>query len=220
MGYRRLDSARDVEAIEADVIISDCPSCMERLRQQTATPIILVTAYGSFLDSEQATALAPLEQVARPLTRQHLLQALNHALKQPCDDAAGAPAAVATNRKPARVLLVEDNPVNQLVAKGMLAKQGLEVELANNGQQALERLQEGDFALVLMDCNMPVMDGYEASRRIRQNPAWQQLPVIALTANALSDERQRCLAAGMNDYLAKPFRREELLALLDQWLPA
>jgi len=67
---------------------------------------------------------------------------------------------------------------------------------------------------------MPVMDGYEASRRIRQNPAWQQLPVIALTANALSDERQRCLAAGMNDYLAKPFRREELLALLDQWLPA
>ncbi len=220
LGYRRLDSARDVEAIEADVIISDCPSCMERLRQQTPTPIILVTAYGSFLDSEQATALAPLEQVARPLTRQHLLQALNHALKQPCDDAAGAPAAVATNRKPARVLLVEDNPVNQLVAKGMLAKQGLEVELANNGQQALERLQEGDFALVLMDCNMPVMDGYEASRRIRQNPAWQQLPVIALTANALSDERQRCLAAGMNDYLAKPFRREELLALLDQWLPA
>jgi len=148
------------------------------------------------------------------------LQALSHALENSPEQSTSTPVPAASDRKPARVLLVEDNPVNQLVAKGMLAKQGLEVVLANNGQQALERLQEGTFELVLMDCNMPVMDGYEASRRIRENPAWQHLPVIALTANALSDERDRCLAAGMNDYLAKPFRREELLALLDQWLPA
>lgn len=220
LNYRRLNSAADVETLDADVLISDCPTCMEKLRAQTAIPIILVTAYGSFLDSEQAAALAPLEQVARPLTRQHLLQALSHALENSSEEPASAQPPACGDRKPARVLLVEDNPVNQLVAKGMLGKQGLDVVLANNGQQALERLQETTFELVLMDCNMPVMDGYEASRRIRANPAWQHLPIIALTANALSDERQRCLAAGMNDYLAKPFRREELLALLDQWLPA
>ncbi|MCW2293066.1 signal transduction histidine kinase/CheY-like chemotaxis protein [Pseudomonas sp. BIGb0408] len=220
LDYRRLDSAEQASDIDADVLISDCPSCMKRLRQRTATPIILVTAYGSFLDTEQAIALSPLEQVARPLTRQHLLQALGHALQEPAENPAGSQAPAAAPRKQARVLLVEDNPVNQLVAKGMLSKQGIDVTLANNGEQALERLQEETVDLVLMDCNMPIMDGYEASRRIRANPAWQHLPIIALTANALSEERERCLAAGMSDYLAKPFRREELLGLLDKWLPA
>lgn len=220
LDYRRLDSAEQASDIDADVLISDCPSCMKRLRQRTATPIILVTAYGSFLDTEQAIALSPLEQVARPLTRQHLLQALGHALQEPAENPAGSQAPAAAPRKQARVLLVEDNPVNQLVAKGMLSKQGIDVTLANNGEQALERLQEETVDLVLMDCNMPIMDGYEASRRIRANPTWQHLPIIALTANALSEERERCLAAGMSDYLAKPFRREELLGLLDKWLPA
>ncbi|NQD78646.1 hybrid sensor histidine kinase/response regulator [Phytopseudomonas seleniipraecipitans] len=219
LDYQRLDSAEQADDSDFDVLISDCPSCMARLRKQTAAPTILVTAYGSFLDAEQARLLAPLEQVARPLTRQHLLQALNHALQQPEERLASAQVGVAAPHKQARVLLVEDNPVNQLVAKGMLGKHGMQVVLANNGEQALERLHEENFDLVLMDCNMPVMDGYEASRRIRDNPTWQHLPIIALTANALSEERERCLAAGMNDYLAKPFRREELLALVDQWLP-
>lgn len=219
LDYQRLDSAEQADDSDFDVLISDCPSCMVRLRKQTAAPTILVTAYGSFLDAEQARLLAPLEQVARPLTRQHLLLALNHALQQPEERLASAPVGAAAPHKQARVLLVEDNPVNQLVAKGMLGKHGMQVVLANNGEQALERLHEKTFDLVLMDCNMPVMDGYEASRRIRDNPTWQHLPIIALTANALSEERERCLAAGMSDYLAKPFRREELLALVDQWLP-
>lgn len=71
-----------------------------------------------------------------------------------------------------------------------------------------------------MDCNMPIMDGYEATRRIRQSGQWPGLPIVALTANALPDERERCRAAGMDDYLAKPFRREDLVTLLDNWLPA
>ncbi len=118
-----------------------------------------------------------------------------------------------------RVLLVEDNPVNQLVAKGMLGKLGCDVIVAAHGAEALDQLEYHEFDLVLMDCNMPVMDGYEASRQIRQSGRWPDLPIVALTANAMSEERERCRAAGMSDYLAKPFRREELAALLDQWIP-
>ncbi|MOA42956.1 Sensor histidine kinase RcsC [compost metagenome] len=101
----------------------------------------------------------------------------------------------------------------------MLAKLGCEVNIAAHGAEALEQLQHTPFELVLMDCNMPVMDGYEASRRIRQSGRWPNLPIVALTANAMPEERERCRAAGMNDYLAKPFRREELLALIDHWVP-
>ncbi|MEG2390365.1 MAG: response regulator, partial [Pseudomonas sp.] len=121
--------------------------------------------------------------------------------------------------KRAKVLLVEDNPVNQLVAKGMLGKLGCDVIVAAHGAEALDQLEYHEFDLVLMDCNMPVMDGYEASRQIRQSGRWPNLPIVALTANAMSEERERCRAAGMSDYLAKPFRREELAALLDQWIP-
>lgn len=109
--------------------------------------------------------------------------------------------------------------MNQLVAKGMLGKLGCEVIVAAHGGEALEQLEQAAFNLVLMDCNMPVMDGYEASRRIRQSGRWPDLPIVALTANAMPEERERCRAAGMNDYLAKPFRREELLALIDHWVP-
>lgn len=127
------------------------------------------------------------------------------------------PTATAKGR--ARILLVEDNPVNQLVAKGMLAKLGCQVELATQGVEALARLEEQAFDLVLMDCNMPVMDGYEATRHIRERGRWPGLPIVALTANAMPEERERCRAAGMDDYLAKPFRREDLLAVVDRWVP-
>jgi CheY-like chemotaxis protein len=93
------------------------------------------------------------------------------------------------------------------------------VIVAGHGGEALDQLEQSEFDLVLMDCNMPVMDGYEASRQIRRSGRWPQLPIVALTANAMSEERERCRAAGMSDYLAKPFRREELAALLDLWVP-
>ena len=109
--------------------------------------------------------------------------------------------------------------MNQLVAKGMLGKLGCDVVIAAHGGEALSQLERSNFDLVLMDCNMPVMDGYEATRQIRQSGRWPQLPIVALTANAMSEERERCRTAGMNDYLAKPFRREELEALLDLWVP-
>lgn len=202
-----------------DVLITDCPECLFGLRPTIKAPILLVTAYGSFLPSEEAAALAPLQQQARPLARNALYQNLRRTLQADITAVGDTPLEAAPSLRRARVLLVEDNPVNQLVAKGMLGKLGCEVVVAAHGAEALDQLEFHDFDMVLMDCNMPVMDGYEASRQIRQSGRWPQLPIVALTANAMSEERERCRAAGMSDYLAKPFRREELAALLDQWVP-
>lgn len=103
-----------------------------------------------------------------------------------------------------QVLLVEDNPVNQSVIEAMLRSLGLAVCTAEDGLEAVERVSQQRFAAVLMDCRLPHLDGYEATRRIRQLPNGARLPIIALTANALQGDRERCMAAGMDDYLSKP----------------
>ncbi|MBK5411942.1 response regulator [Pseudomonas sp. TH34] len=210
----------DLSGQNPDLLITDCPECLFRLRPSITAPILVVTAYGNFMPSEEVAALAPLQQQARPLSRTALYQILQRNLRIDPDvvlDLIQLETGPLAHR--ARVLLVEDNPVNQLVAKGMLGKLGCEVIVAAHGGEALKLLEEQSFDMVLMDCNMPVMDGYEASRQIRRSGRWPDLPIVALTANAMSEERERCRAAGMNDYLAKPFRREELKALLDLWVP-
>ena len=121
-------------------------------------------------------------------------------------------AATARARKGRKVLLAEDNPVNVEVASAMLESLGLDVSRACNGQEALHTLQSGDFDLVLMDCQMPVMDGFAATTEIRrheqQHGRARSLPIIAITANALQGDRESCLAAGMDDYLSKPFTQQ------------
>ncbi|MFF7708386.1 ATP-binding protein [Pseudomonas sp. NPDC007930] len=116
------------------------------------------------------------------------------------------------------VLLVEDNPVNQTVIEAMLRSLGYEVSVASDGAQAVTQVRDGRFDAVLMDCRLPVVDGYESTRQIRLLPGCGALPIIALTANALLGDREACLAAGMNDYLAKPFKRTDLQHLLQRWL--
>jgi signal transduction histidine kinase/DNA-binding response OmpR family regulator/HPt (histidine-containing phosphotransfer) domain-containing protein len=122
-----------------------------------------------------------------------------------------------------RALLVEDHPVNRAVALEMLKLMGIQAAVACNGREALTRLKEGHYDIVLMDCQMPEMDGYEATAAIRQaeisSGEQRRLPVIALTANALKGDRDRCLAAGMDDYLPKPFNRQQLYEMLARWLP-
>jgi signal transduction histidine kinase/DNA-binding response OmpR family regulator/HPt (histidine-containing phosphotransfer) domain-containing protein len=120
-----------------------------------------------------------------------------------------------------RVLVVEDNKVNQKVVLAMLAKFGLAPALAENGQVALDRLAEAPFDLVLMDCQMPVLDGYEATRMLRARELAEgsrRTPVVALTAHAAAGEREKCLAAGMDAYLSKPVSQKELAATLARWL--
>ena len=205
--------------LKPDILITDCPEFLFTLRPTFDAPILLVTAYGSFMPSEEAAALTPLLQQARPLARHALYQILRRALQSEATTINDEQIEARAPSKRGRVLLVEDNPVNQLVAKGMLVKLGCEVIVAGHGAEALDQLEQQVFDLVLMDCNMPVMDGYEASRQIRRSGRWPDLPIVALTANAMPEERERCRAAGMSDYLSKPFRREELAALLDQWVP-
>ncbi|MBF8748356.1 hybrid sensor histidine kinase/response regulator [Pseudomonas monteilii] len=219
LAYQRLDSPTQVPDQAIDLLITDDLEHLFALRPAFSVPILLVTAYGNFLPAEQSTPLAPLHQLARPLARNALYQTLRRTLQGHEPEHPLASPSLAAQLGRARVLLVEDNPVNQLVAKGMLAKLGCQVQLATQGAEALELLEQDEFDMVLMDCNMPVMDGYEASRQIRRSGRWPDLPIVALTANAMPEERERCRAAGMDDYLAKPFRREELLALIDHWVP-
>jgi two-component system, sensor histidine kinase and response regulator len=122
--------------------------------------------------------------------------------------------------KGATVLLAEDNPVNQQVAVAMLKKLGIQADIATNGKEAVAMVEKKDFDLILMDCQMPEMDGYEATaviRRLKASAA-ERLPIIAMTANALEGDRNKCLAAGMDDYLAKPYTRAQLESKLAQWI--
>jgi polar amino acid transport system substrate-binding protein len=121
-----------------------------------------------------------------------------------------------------RILLVEDNPVNQRVAQHLLQKLAADVTLANNGADALERLAESAYDAVLMDCQMPVMDGFTATRRIRelerQSGRGKRLPIIALTANVMSEDRENCIAAGMDAHLGKPLEPAQLIDCLARYL--
>ena len=136
----------------------------------------------------------------------------------------------------ARILLVEDNPINQRVVVGLLRKMGATVDMAMNGREAVEAVTRHAYDLVFMDWQMPEMDGLQATQNIRQEERNRQarrdvvqeeeglrlpthVPIVAMTANAMDGDRERCLASGMDDYLAKPIRRESLVEILHRWLP-
>lgn len=118
------------------------------------------------------------------------------------------------------ILLAEDNPVNQDVGRAMLESFGCRVDVASNGQEVLDKVVTEDFDIIFMDCEMPVLDGFGATKKIRaiENEEKAKVPVIALTAHIMEDDRTRCFSAGMNDYLSKPFRLQELSDVLQRWI--
>ena len=123
-----------------------------------------------------------------------------------------------------RALLVEDNDVNIIVAQTMIEEIGLQVDVAKNGLEAIEMLRENQqqeqqpYSLVFMDCQMPVMDGYEATTKLREDERFAHLPIIAMTAHAMQGDKEKCLAAGMSDYIAKPIQQEILQKTVNEWL--
>jgi two-component system sensor histidine kinase/response regulator len=197
------------------------------------TRLMMLSSTYANADQAARQASGVLRYLNKPVRRADLLRVVT-ALLAPAPQgaetgAASSASAAGQQQRPAapeslrgRVLLVEDNPVNQGVARAMLRKLGLSMELANHGAEALALVRTESFDLVLMDCQMPVMDGYEATVAIRNLPdaRGQRLPIIALTANAMQGDEQRCLNAGMDAFLAKPYTLASLRAVLVRWLPA
>ena len=192
-------------------------------------PCVLVTGYGRE-DAEQraqqqGVLLAGI--LLKPTTPSNLLEAVGSALNPQGVEAAAKPLSLQTpvdiqqQLNGARVLLVEDNLMNQELATELLQQAGMVVVIAENGQHALDILASAPaFDGVLMDCQMPVMDGYTATRLLRQDPRWASLPVIAMTANAMAGERERVLQAGMNDHISKPLVVQEMFNTIARWMHA
>jgi PAS domain S-box-containing protein len=188
---------------------------------------VLMVPLGQVIDTEHLKQTGFRASLLKPVWESSLQQALMAALRNPASVDPCGPKIGEISPNPAaksgRILVVEDNPTNQQVVSAMLRKIGYHPEIASGGSEAIERLQKTDYDLVLMDCEMPNMDGYETTRRIRQpasgvrNP---KIPVVALTAHAMEGDRQKCFAASMNDYLSKPIEPEILAGVLEKWLRA
>ena len=186
-------------------------------------PIVMVTSLHSTDEMARAREAGVSSYLSKPVRRTELYRALAQSLggTADCDVPLHLPARA--TRILGRVLMAEDNGVNQFVARNMLKSLGCDFEIVPNGQEALLAVQRGGYDIVLMDCQMPVMDGYVATREIR---AWQssqpqaaRIPIVALTANALVGDADICRAAGMDDHLAKPYSRRQLGNIMARWLP-
>ncbi len=209
----------------------DCTLELHRQHLDAAPPVVLVTAYGhgeifGLASQRQVPVRAVLH---KPVTRSHLAEAVGLALgmgptqRAPTRDRRAQHSDTRHKLRGARLLLVEDNALNQELATHLLTRAGIHVTLAQHGQEALDILYRDSaadraFDGVLMDCQMPVMDGYTAAAQIRSNPAWAQLPIIAMTANAMVDERDKVITVGMNDYIAKPLNVEAMFATIARWV--
>jgi CheY-like chemotaxis protein len=199
----------------------------ERLAE---TRLVLLTSLGLRGDVRRLQEIGFAAYAVKPIRHEELQRLLALALQE---RGAATPAPIVTRHtvretrepfagRPARILLAEDNLVNQRVVLGMLKKMGLSADAVANGVAALQALETQPYDLVLMDVQMPELDGVEATRRLRQSGAAvcnPRIPVIALTANAMQGDRERFLAAGMSDHVGKPVSSQALAAALDRWLP-
>jgi len=187
----------------------------------------LVILSSSPLEREELSGLEIAAFLMKPTRQSQLYEAIADAIAgPPTDREPDSPVAeelVETAAAPASfaplVLIAEDNEINQAVAKALLTKSGLRTAIAHNGREALDMALANDYAAVLMDCQMPELDGYDATRAIRAAEGARHVPIIAMTAHSMPGDRERCLAAGMDDYLSKPVRAGQLEDVIKRWVP-
>jgi two-component system sensor histidine kinase/response regulator len=183
----------------------------------------MLSSYADRTRNAEARAAGIRRTLTKPVRRAQLLDALAAALApEPAPKAAApkvAPHRESAATSSARILVAEDNPVNQQLARAMLLRLGYQADVVGNGREAVESMMTVPYDLVLMDCQMPVMDGFEATRAIREREGTtRHTRIVAVTANAMEGDRERCLDVGMDDYLSKPFRAGDLQRVLDRWL--
>jgi two-component system sensor histidine kinase/response regulator len=192
-----------------------------------APQLVMVTAYGREEVVRQAEALGIEAVIIKPVSVSLLFDTVTRILGGEQAEARCFEQALPPGQQQqlsairgSRLLLVEDNELNREVALGLLDEAGLQVDTAENGQQALAMLEKTDYDLILMDMQMPVMDGVTATREIRKDPRYARLPIVAMTANAMARDRELCEQAGMNGHVAKPIEPSELYQELLRWLPS
>jgi CheY-like chemotaxis protein len=220
---RRQAWERPIPLLLTDVHMPEMDGYMlcERIRQRpdgAGMAIIALTSGSRHADADFAQRLALAAQLIKPVKPSELRQVIGSVLAAAAGDLrpAGAarqrPPVAATPSRPLRVLLAEDSLLNQKLAIGLLTKWGHTVTVANNGLEAVSAVAQQTFDLVLMDIQMPEMNGFEATEAIRQQESQGggHLPILALTARALKGDRERCLEAGMDGYVSKPIRQDEL----------
>jgi len=216
----------DAAVIDMKMPIMDGLTMATELRRDpllAEVRMLMLTSLGSGNEARLAYDSGIEAYLTKPVRQAELIEALGRVLQHEQPELPAALSSVPGGR--ARVLVVEDNAVNQEVARAMLTELGCSLRLASDGREALAALREAPFDLVFMDCQMPEMDGFEAVRRFRASESASfatrlDVPIVALTANALAGDADRCLKAGFSDYLAKPVRREQLDAALQRWISA
>jgi CheY-like chemotaxis protein/HPt (histidine-containing phosphotransfer) domain-containing protein len=207
-----MDGIETTRILQSDSHMSEVPT------------VIMVTAYGREEAGEAAADVNISGFLTKPITlssiHDGIMAAMGHEVvkdtrsgnrQEECEDAI-------SHLRGAKILLVEDNELNQELAQELLLNNGLLVEVANDGQQALELLDKKDFDGVLMDCQMPVMDGYKATQKLRLQQRFKDLPVLAMTANAMAGDREKVLEAGMNDHIAKPINVRDMFTIMAKWI--
>jgi signal transduction histidine kinase/DNA-binding response OmpR family regulator/HPt (histidine-containing phosphotransfer) domain-containing protein len=184
-------------------------------------PIIMISAYAGKDEEARADAIGVNVFLPKPVTASTLFNAVLEAGGFPTDRRRGPPP-VEREFLGTRVLVAEDNEVNQMVTTELLSRLGIALDIATNGREAVRKAREHPtrYAAILMDMQMPDMDGLEATRALRAEPEFRNLPIIAMTANAMKQDLDSCLAAGMNDYVTKPIERVVLAKTLRKWIPA
>jgi two-component system sensor histidine kinase/response regulator len=230
------DRAVPFQLVLLDHHMPDIDGCdlARSIRQDPAiasVELILASSAPFGLTASLSAELGLAAALAKPVRQSHLFDAVSSAmekgLRRRAEEKTAAKllsrAPTVVSRERYKILLAEDNPINQKVAIHMLQRAGYKCDVVSNGREAVEATDRVRYDLVLMDCQMPEMDGFEATRAIRafenSNQSFR-LPIVAVTADALKGDRERCLEAGMDDYIAKPIRDAELYATLEKLLPA